>query len=101
MNLSLPFILWHQANAFFTSCQAHKQFYFHDQILKNAFSGQQLAMSNHGELGQTAPIPFFPEHLPFWSLSRLPESPTGGLEEDLKIHSSVNYTFLLLGTTKR
>lgn len=29
--------------------------------------------------------------------ARLPESPAGGLEDDLEIHSSVNYRFLLLG----
>lgn len=33
-NLLLPFILWHQADAFFTSCRAHKQFYFYDHTLK-------------------------------------------------------------------
>jgi hypothetical protein len=32
--------------------------------------------------------------------ARLPDSPTGGLEEGLEIHSSVNYRFLLLGTRK-
>ena len=84
-NLPLPFILWHEASAFFISHQAHKQLCFYGHTLQDAFSGSCWPRDQGPILVNWETLLLFPSFQNIYCSelrTRLPE-PTGVLQEEI------------------
>ena len=84
-NLPLPFILWHEASAFFISHQAHKQLCFYGHTLQDAFSGSCWPRDQGPVLVNWETLLLFPSFQNIYCSelrTRLPE-PTGVLQEEI------------------